>query len=122
MTFKHQKTVPTSSIGETETILGTLPLTEVNVAPDGREFKDKSLRLNKVEVEPGGTIAHHSHTHRPAVMYIAEGTIIEYNSKHEKPIHHSVGSLSIEFNDVSHWWKNETNEKVVIYSAMLVDA
>jgi quercetin dioxygenase-like cupin family protein len=110
------------SVGETESVLGTIALHDVNIAPGGRNLIDKSLRLNKVEVEPGGIVSFHSHLHRPAIMYIAEGSIVEYNSNHEMPIFHSVGSVSIEFNDVAHWWKNETDKNVVIYSAMLVDA
>lgn len=122
MTFEHQKSVPHSSVGETETVLGKIALSDIKIPAGKTPLLDKNLQLNKVEVEPGGTVAFHSHLERPAIMYIAEGEIIEYNSTHEKPIIHKVGSVSIEYNDVSHWWKNETDKKVVIFSAMLKNA
>lgn len=122
MIFEHQKTVPHESVGEIVTVLGKIPLPEVKIPAGKTPLLDKNLQLIKVEVEPGGTILFHSHQERPAIMYIAEGEIIEYNSTHEEPVIHTAGSVSIAYNNVSHWWKNETDKKVVIFSAMLKDA
>lgn len=61
----------------------------------------------------------HSHANRPAILFVIEGEIIEYNSRHEEPRTHRAGSIVAEHGDVSHWWKNETDKPVVIYAADL---
>ena len=39
-----------------------------------------TLRFRKLTIEPGGIVPWHSHDDRPALIYVAEGEIIEYAS------------------------------------------
>jgi len=57
----------------------------------------------------------HSHDDRPALIYVAEGEIVEYASNCADPITHKAGEIRAETNGTSHWWKNHTNAKVILF-------
>lgn len=107
---------PTEPVGETETLLASLDLTRFQQRVDNRSF-----RMRRIDLEPGGIVPYHSHEDRPAIMYIAEGTVVEHNSAHREPRTHHQGEVVTEFLNVAHWWKNETDRPVVIIAADLAD-
>ena len=78
------------------------------------------LRMRRLVVQPGGIVPWHSHAERPANILIVSGEITEYRSNCAVPIMHKAGDAVPEFGtEVSHWWKNEGREPVVIISADL---
>ena len=47
---------------------------------------------------------------RPALIYIIDGQIEEYNSNCSVPIVHKAGDVARETLGTSHWWKNLTDK------------
>jgi quercetin dioxygenase-like cupin family protein len=97
-------------VGVTDTTLGSIDLGKEMVGP-----KDHELRFRKLTVAPGGIVPWHSHDDRPALIYIAEGEIMEYASNCERPIVHKAGDIRAETRGTSHWWKNLGDKTVVLY-------
>jgi quercetin dioxygenase-like cupin family protein len=96
--------------GVTDTTLGA-----INLAKEPAKIKDRQLRFRKLTIEPGGIVPWHSHGDRPAIIYIAEGEIIEYASNCAGPIVHKAGDIRPETNPTSHWWKNLGDKTVVLF-------
>ncbi|MCX2789543.1 cupin domain-containing protein [Vibrio sp. Sgm 5] len=115
----HLENAPKEPVGEVETNIGKIALSDVDFLKNVN-INDLSLSFNKVTVAPGGLVPLHSHNERPAIMFVVKGVITEFNSMSAEPRVHTAPSATIEYNDVEHWWKNESNDEVVIYSAMLV--
>ena len=90
-----------SRVGVTDTTLGAIDLGKEMAKIKGRE-----LRFRKMVIQPGGIVPWHSHDDRPALIYVAEGEIIEYASNCAGPIHHKAGEIRPETQGTSHWWKN----------------
>ena len=82
-------------------------------------LKDHALRLRRLVIKPGGIVPWHSHTDRPAIIYIITGTIVEYRSTCKAPIFHRAGESTAEVKGTSHWWKNTGRTTVVLLSADL---
>ena len=74
--------------GVTDTTLGSIDLGKEPAKIAGRE-----LRFRKLVIEPGGVVPWHSHDDRPALIYVAEGEIIEYASNCAAPIVHKAGRM-----------------------------
>lgn len=96
----------------TEKLLGQIDLSKEKVAVAGHQ-----LRMRRLEIKSGGEVAWHDHTNRPALIYVISGAITEYSSHCQVPIEHKSGELSLERGGLSHWWKNNSNEPVVLISA-----
>jgi len=96
--------------GVTDTTLGAIDLGKEQAKIAGRE-----LRLRKMVIQAGGVVPWHSHDDRPAVIYVAEGEIVEYASNCAVPIVHKAGETRKETNGTSHWWKNHTNAQVILF-------
>jgi quercetin dioxygenase-like cupin family protein len=96
-------------VGVTDTTLGAIDLGK-EIKVDGRE-----LRFRKLTIEPGGIVPWHSHDDRPALIYVAEGEIIEYASNCAAPIHHKAGEVRPETQGTSHWWKNLSDAPVTLF-------
>jgi quercetin dioxygenase-like cupin family protein len=96
--------------GVTDTVLGAIDL-----AKEPANIKDRQLRFRKLVIEPGGIVPWHSHGDRPAIIYIAEGEIVEYASNCGVPIVHKAGDIRPETNPTSHWWKNLGDKTVVLF-------
>lgn len=101
----------------TDTVLASIDLAKHYQGLDGR-----LLRLRYLEVQPGGEIAWHSHGDRPALIYILEGSIIEYRSDCSVPIEHKAGEVAPEAGKLSHWWKNNGTRAARLLSADLARA
>src|ERR1043165_474754 len=104
------KPVDHAAQGVTDTTLGAIDLGKEQAKISGRE-----LRLRKMVIQAGGVVPWHSHDDRPAVIYVAEGEIVEYASNCAVPIVHKAGETRKETNGTSHWWKNHPNAQVVLF-------
>ncbi|WP_157100694.1 cupin domain-containing protein [Rhodoplanes sp. Z2-YC6860] len=97
-------------VGVTDTTLGAIDL-----GKEMAKIKDRELRFRKMVIQPGGVVPWHSHDDRPALIYVAEGQIIEYASNCAGPIVHKAGDIRPETQGTSHWWKNLSDAPVVLF-------
>ena len=102
--------VKLEAVGVTDTTLGAIDLEKQPAKIKGRE-----LRFRKLVIQPGGIVPWHSHDDRPALIYIAEGEIIEYASNCGGPILHKAGEIRPEVAGTSHWWKNLSEKPAVLF-------
>ncbi len=102
--------VSTAGSGVTDTTLGAIDLGKEMAKIQGRE-----LRFRKMVIQAGGVVPWHSHDDRPALIYVAEGEIVEYASNCAVPIVHKAGEIRPETQGTSHWWKNLSNAQVVLF-------
>jgi len=98
--------------GVTDTTLGAIDLGKEQAKITGRE-----LRFRKMVIQPGGVVPWHSHDDRPALIYVAEGEVVEYASTCAAPIVHKAGEIRPETHGTSHWWKNHGAGQVVLFIA-----
>jgi quercetin dioxygenase-like cupin family protein len=96
--------------GVTDTVLAAIDLEK-----EPANIKDRQLRFRKLTIEPGGIVPWHSHGDRPAIIYIAEGEIVEYASNCAAPIVHKAGEVRPETSATSHWWQNLGNKTVILF-------
>jgi quercetin dioxygenase-like cupin family protein len=101
----------TPASGVTDTVLASIDLAKEPV-----RLNDHQQRIRKLVVQPGGVVPWHSHTDRPALIYIIEGEIVEYASNCAVPIVHKAGDVRAETQGTSHWWKNLSNRPVILLS------
>ena len=102
--------VNTPAAGVTDTTLGSIDLGKEPVM-----LKDHELRFRKLTVAPGGVVPWHSHADRPALIFVAQGEIVEYASNCTEPIVHKTGDIRPETSGTSHWWKNLGDQTVILY-------
>jgi quercetin dioxygenase-like cupin family protein len=112
VTTDGQKAGATAHKDVAEKLLGEIDLSKEKIAVAGHHF-----RMRRLDIKPGGEVAWHSHTERPALIYVVSGTVTEYSSHCATPIVHKAGELSVEQGGLSHWWKNTGKEPVVLISA-----
>ena len=96
--------------GVTDTVLAAIDLEK-----EPANIKDRQLRFRKLTIGPGGVVPWHSHGDRPAIIYIAEGEIVEYASNCSEPIVHRAGEIRPETSGTSHWWQNHGSKTVVLF-------
>jgi quercetin dioxygenase-like cupin family protein len=104
-----QKPGATAPKDVTDVVIASTDLSKEKVA-----LKDRLFRARRLDIEPGGIVPWHSHDNRPAMIYVLQGTIVEYASTCAVPIVHRPGDVSPERIGTSHWWKNTGNETVVL--------
>jgi quercetin dioxygenase-like cupin family protein len=102
--------VSTAGKGVTDTVLASIDLANEPIAA-----KDRLLRFRKLTIEPGGIVPWHSHTDRPAIIFVQEGEIYEYASNCAVPILHKAGEVRPEVKGTSHWWENKGDKTVILY-------
>ena len=96
--------------GVTDTVLAAIDLEK-----EPANIKERQLRFRKLTIEPGGIVPWHSHDDRPAIIYVAEGEIVEYASNCADPIVHKAGDIRPETQGTSHWWQNLGNKTVILF-------
>ena len=96
--------------GVTDTVLAAIDLEK-----EPANIKERQLRFRKLTIEPGGIVPWHSHGDRPAIIYIAEGEIVEYASNCSVPIVHKAGEIRPETSRTSHWWQNTGSKTVILF-------
>jgi len=99
-----------AAVGVTDTTLGAIDLQK-----EPAKVKDRKLRFRKLTIEPNGIVPWHSHADRPALIYVAEGEIVEFASNCAAPIVHKAGDIRPETSGTSHWWKNLGDKTVILY-------
>jgi quercetin dioxygenase-like cupin family protein len=109
-----QKMNPAKAKGVTDNVL-----TRIDLKNEPVMLNDHALRLRRLVIQPGGIVPWHSHTDRPAIIYIISGTVTEYRSTCTMPIIHRAGESTAEVKGTSHWWKNTGKRTVVLLSADL---
>jgi quercetin dioxygenase-like cupin family protein len=92
----------------------------IDVAKPPFDLKDRSFRLRRLTIRPGGVVPWHSHADRPAIAYLLEGEITEYASNCAVPVEHKAGDVIVETPNLSHWWKNFSDKNAVIISGDLL--
>ena len=104
--------VPVAHAGKsvTDTVLAAIDLEK-----EPANIQERLLRFRKLTIEPGGIVPWHSHADRPAIIYIAEGEIIEYASNCADPIVHKAGDIRPETSGTAHWWQNPSSKTVVLF-------
>jgi len=102
--------VTLGAVGVTDTTLGAIDLSK-----EAPKLKGHELRFRKLVIQPGGIVPWHSHDERPALIFIAEGEIIEYASNCAAPIFHKAGEIRPETRGTAHWWKNLGETQAVLY-------
>ena len=90
-------------------------LAAIDLEKEPANIKQRQLRFRKLTIEPGGIVPWHSHDDRPAIIYIAEGEIVEYASNCADPIVHKAGDIRPETHGTSHWWQNLGNKTVILF-------
>ena len=110
MKAEVREPVKFDAVGVTDTTLGAIDLEKEPAMIKGRQ-----LRFRKLTIEPNGIVPWHSHGDRPALIFIAEGDIVEYASNCAVPIMHKAGEIRPETSGTSHWWKNLGDKTVVLY-------
>ena len=96
--------------GVTDTVLAAIDLEK-----EPANIKERQFRFRKLTIEPGGIVPWHSHGDRPAIIYIAEGDIVEYASNCSVPIMHKTGDIRPETSGTAHWWQNLGSKTVVLF-------
>jgi quercetin dioxygenase-like cupin family protein len=96
--------------GITDTVLAAIDLEK-----EPANITERQLRFRKLAIEPGGIVPWHSHGDRPAIIYIAEGEIVEYASNCAEPIVHKSGDIRPETSGTAHWWQNLGNKTVILF-------
>ena len=90
-------------------------LAAIDLEKEPANIKDRQLRFRKLTIAPGGVVPWHSHGDRPAIIYIAEGEIVEYASNCSEPIVHKAGEIRPETSGTAHWWQNHGSKTVVLF-------
>ncbi len=117
MAGEGQKPGATENAAVTDTVL-----TKIDLANEALKIPDRQFRMRRLVVQPGGTVAWHSHADRPAIIYIVSGEMTEYASTCKQPIVHKAGETSTEQLGTEHWWKNTGDSESVLLSADLLHA
>lgn len=93
-----------------------LPPETLQVIDLGKEIpgmEGRTLRMRKVTMLPGGALPLHSHTDRPAIVYVLEGQVREHYPADKAPIVYGAGDARTEQAGVDHWIENIGDTPVV---------
>lgn len=88
------------------------PLGTVDLGPEIDGMTGRQLRIRAVTIEPGGTIATHSHLGRPAVEYVVQGTVTEYRNGVTKV--YGPGDVVTANKDTVHGWENKGSTPAIL--------
>ena len=91
-------------------------LAQIDLAGEKVALKGHTMRVRRLEIQPGGIVPWHSHNDRPALIYVVSGDIYEYASNCAVPILHKAGEVAREMHLTSHWWQNTGKVPVVLLS------
>jgi quercetin dioxygenase-like cupin family protein len=96
-----QSTAPPGTTNATFATLAKVDLAKEIPGMDGRE-----LRMRFATVQPGGIIGLHSHADRPAVVYMLQGTMTQFQSDGSVRIYRA-GDAFQDGNGDAHWVENK---------------
>jgi quercetin dioxygenase-like cupin family protein len=110
-----QKPGPTMPKDVTDKVIASTDLaTQKSVG-----IQDRLFRARRLDIKPDGIVPWHSHSDRPAMIYIVSGEVTEYASTCTVPIVHKAGEVTPEAAPTSHWWKNTGKTTAVLISVDL---
>jgi quercetin dioxygenase-like cupin family protein len=109
------KPVDTAAKGVTDTVIAAIALKD-----EPAMINDRTFRMRRLVIEPGGVVPWHSHGDRPAIIYVVDGSVTEYASNCAVPIVHKAGDVAPETHVTAHWWKNTGKKPAVLISADLL--
>lgn len=96
-------------------------LQSVALGPEIEGMDGRQLRLRLLTIEPGGHIALHSHSNRPAVAYVLEGTTtVTFGDGTVRRF--SAGDSISADGRTTHWHKNNEGVKAVVVAADIFEA
>ena len=95
----------------TDTVISSIDLGQ------GYQIPGRQLRMRRLVIKPGGVVPWHSHSERPANIYVVSGNVTEYRSTCAVPITHRKGDVVAEMGATSHWWRNNGWRTAILLSA-----
>ena len=95
-----QRQPPPQTVGQTEEALRSLDLTNELESARGRP-----LRMRRITVQPGGALALHNHSGRPAVTYMLQGEMT-YHQQGKPDVVIRAGDGFAEGRATTHWGEN----------------
>src|SRR5262249_23026717 len=85
------KPVDYAAQGVTDSVIA-----KINLSQEPAMVNDRTFRMRKLVIEPGGIVPWHSHGDRPAIIYVISGEVTEYASNCAVPIVHEAGEATPE--------------------------
>lgn len=107
------ETKPQKTQGIDAKVLQQFPLAAQIPAMAGYE-----LRGRRIVIAPGGTITEHSHSDRPGIVYILEGTLTEHRNGVARIV--KPGDTWAEEANTVHWMENKSDKPTVIWAVDLI--
>jgi quercetin dioxygenase-like cupin family protein len=83
-----------------------------------KDYEQRQMRIRRIDFEPGGIAAFHSHSQRPALSYILAGELVEHRNGAPDRVY-KAGDVITETTDVDHWAENKGTAPVTIISVDL---
>ena len=80
----------------------------------------RALRLRRLTVQPGGTIAWHDHTAVQGYAVIVSGEMVELRNTCLDPLTYRAGDVAREDVNTAHSWRNEGDGPAVILVSHVV--
>jgi quercetin dioxygenase-like cupin family protein len=112
---------PLNGAAKTPVGVTEMELISIDLSKEKVNLPERRLRFRHMEIAPGGVVPLHSHSDRPALIMVNAGQIYEYSSQCTVPLLHKAGEIAKESNGLTHWWKNEGKETVVLTIADIVN-
>lgn len=95
-----QRAIPKETAGQSQELLGSMPLTGEFANVEGR-----MLRLRRITLQPGGVLGVHNHVDRPAVTHLLQGQMTYY-PQGKPPVVINPGGGAGEGKATTHWAEN----------------
>jgi len=83
-----------------------------------KDYEQRQMRIRRIDFEPGGVAAFHSHKERPALSYMLAGELVEHRKGAPDRVY-KAGDVITETTDVDHWAENKGSTTVTIISVDL---
>ena len=81
----------------------------VDLGPEIPGMQGRYLRLRSGTIEPGGHNAIHTHTDRPEILYVVEGTVTEHRNGTTNE--YREGEILVGTKETKHWIENKGTTK-----------
>ncbi|MFC4138439.1 MULTISPECIES: cupin domain-containing protein [unclassified Microbacterium] len=111
--------MPFHSAGETIEVLAAIPLADRALPAGSTPLSDRTMRMRRITVEPGGVIAAHPHDNRPTILFVMTGALLEFSVGNDVAVEHAAPAVVTP--TATHWWRNAGDEAAVIIGADLLD-
>lgn len=82
--------------------------------------KDRIFRMRKIELAPGMSLPMQSYAERPAIIYIAQGVVLERRIGQEQPIERETGDSVLATAEITNSWQNASSRPVTMLIAEIL--